>query len=159
MEELKKRYTSALKALYRLKQDTDYLANQDFIISKYYEQFRSSAIQSFECSVDTLWKFIKEYVVKTEGLIIDAPTPRSIFRECWKLKLIDQFEFDMISELIADRNLTSHSYNESTAEDISQKLRKHYQLMKNIIDRIDTEKFNKFLCDTNERQNTNNFDL
>jgi nucleotidyltransferase substrate binding protein (TIGR01987 family) len=140
MEELKKRYQVTYKSLKRFEQDIIYLDSKNNDIIKYYEQFRSSAIQSFECCVDTLWKFIKEYLVEVEKINFDSPTPRSVFRQCWILNLIDEDEFNLVSKLIADRNLTAHSYNEIIAEDIVKKLPDYYNFMHKIMNKIDISK-------------------
>lgn len=140
MEELKKKQISALKALERLQQDIALLRSTNPVVHEFYIQFRSSAIQSFECSIDTLWKFLKDYLAKIEGLQLNTPTPRSVFKEAWAIQLMNEEDFNSMSILIADRNLTSHSYNESTAEEIVQKLDEHYLLMKKIVDAICSSK-------------------
>lgn len=143
MEELRKRYSSTSKALNNLKKNIGLFVNEDPISFKYYEQCRSAAIQSFEFSLDTLWKFIKEYLIYIQRISFDTPTPKSVFRECWTINIINESEFNKLSKLISDRNLTSHSYNEYTAEEISKKLPEYCKLMEDILNRIDTSTFNK----------------
>lgn len=132
MERIKIRYQAAQDALSRLKEDLDILKNkQDTFYLKYHRQFRNSAIQSFEFSIDTLWKFIKEFLDYKYNVTILAPTPRAIFRELL-IGLITKAEFEKISKIVADRNLTSHTYNESLAEEIVIHLPEYYDLMQKI---------------------------
>lgn len=137
MESIKNRFTAVNSSLARLKDDLDILASKNDIRTKYYRQFRNSAIQSFEFSADTLWKFMKEYLNYKYEITIESPTPRAIFRECSLVGLITSDEFQNISDVIADRNLTSHTYNEILAEEIAQRLLQYYNLMQEIIKRIE----------------------
>lgn len=137
MESLKIRFNAAQNALARLKDDLDILHTKDELHKKYYRQFRNSAIQSFEFSIDTLWKFVKEYLDYKYAIAIPTPSPRAVFRESVLVGVTTKDEFNDMSNLIADRNLTSHTYNELLAEEIATRLSDHYDLMNTIIKRIE----------------------
>lgn len=136
METIKARYQSAQDALMRFKEDLDILHSKNPTATKYHRQFRNSAIQSFEFSLDTLWKFIKDFLAYKHTITIDAPTPRSIFRELIAIDLLTKEEFEQISRIIADRNITSHTYNEILAEEILYHLNIYYELMQAILNRL-----------------------
>ncbi len=85
--------------------------------------------------MDTSWKFIKEYLETKFTITIPTPTPRAVFREAALVNIITKQELQKISKLVADRNLTSHTYNEALAEEIAARLPEHYQLMQHILDR------------------------
>jgi hypothetical protein len=93
MEKLKEKYSLTEKALQKFKKDIDLIHSNINAVQEYYEQFRSASIQSFEFSIDTLWKFTKLYLIEKFNSIFDAPNARLVFRECWQLNLINEDEF------------------------------------------------------------------
>jgi nucleotidyltransferase substrate binding protein (TIGR01987 family) len=143
MEKLNISYQATLNALQRLNEDIDILQNksENEFFTQYNRQFRNSAIQSFEFSIDTFWKLIKDYLNSSYSVTFEIPTPKGVFRECLKVRFINDKEYVQLSLIVTDRNLTSHTYNEDLAEEISLRLSSHYRIMKNIFDRIDTSKF------------------
>ena len=68
----------------------------------------------FRLTFDLAWKLLKA-ILDYEG--IEVASPRSAIREAWKLHLITDAEkwLDMQQK----RNLTAHTYNESTAREIT----------------------------------------
>jgi nucleotidyltransferase substrate binding protein (TIGR01987 family) len=84
------------------------------------EFVRDSAIQRFEFTFELLWKALKTYAVDA-GL--ESYSPRESLRCGFQLGLIanDPLWFQMLE----DRNLTSHTYNEATAEAIYSRLGKY----------------------------------
>lgn len=75
---------------------------------------RAGVIQTFEFTYETSWKLLREILV---FLGKEAPSsPRSVFKEAYSSQLIenDQNWLSMISK----RNLTTHTYNQSTADEV-----------------------------------------
>ena len=72
-------------------------------------------------SYELAWKLMKDYLIY-EG--IASSSPRSCIREGFKLGLIQEPEkwLDMLEK----RNLSSHTYNEMTANEIYQLIRDVY---------------------------------
>ncbi len=81
------------------------------------EAVRDSVIQRFEFTIETCWKFYQAYLA---SLDIEALYPKEVFRQVLKLKLITDDETEMCLEMIDDRNLTSHTYNEDLAVQIAE---------------------------------------
>ena len=75
--------------------------------------YLDATIQRFEFCFELAWKLMKS-ALAYEG--IEASSPRSSIREGWKQGLIDSAEkwLDMLEK----RNLSSHTYNETTAMDV-----------------------------------------
>ena len=75
--------------------------------------YLDATIQRFEFCFELAWKLMKS-ALAYEG--IEASRPRSSIREGWKQGLIDSAEkwLDMLEK----RNLSSHTYNETTAMDV-----------------------------------------
>ena len=74
-------------------------------------------IKRFEFTYEMAWKAIKRYL---DFVGIDAKTPRSVFKEAYAISLIknENIWLDMINQ----RNLSSHIYNEWEVSDILYKL-------------------------------------
>ncbi|EAX48919.1 nucleotidyltransferase substrate binding protein, HI0074 family [Thermosinus carboxydivorans Nor1] len=79
-------------------------------------------IQRFEFTYELAWKLIKAYL-EYEG-IADVKSPRAAFKEAFTAGLIDNGEIWL--EMIDDRNLTAHTYNEENAKQIYAKVKEKY---------------------------------
>lgn len=75
---------------------------------------KDGVIQRFEFTLELSWKALKIYL-NEEG-IEKVATPKSTIREAFKVGVIKNV--DTWLEMIDDRNLTSHIYNQSVADDI-----------------------------------------
>lgn len=95
---------------------------------------RDAAIQRFEYSFEISWKLIKEFLKQQEGIICNSP--KSCFRDAFRMKLLSEEEAITALEMTDDRNLTSHTYHEELAEEIYGKIGGYYNLMENIYKRI-----------------------
>jgi nucleotidyltransferase substrate binding protein (TIGR01987 family) len=134
LTQLQIRRLASQQALNSLQEALEILHN-DPDARKYYKHLRSSAIQSFEFSIDTLWKFIKEYLVFSYKISIPVSTPKAVFQEAFRVNFVDQQELEICFAIIDARNVTSHTYNERLAEEIAEKLPEYYELMQDLIDR------------------------
>jgi len=74
---------------------------------------RDATIQRFEFTFELAWKLM-QLVLKDNG--IDSYGPKNTFREAAKLGLIDNPESWFV--FLQNRNLTTHKYDEKTAEKI-----------------------------------------
>jgi len=101
-----------------------------------YQELRDSIIQRFEYSVDIFWKYLKDHLRVVLGVNIEIARPKFVLKECYDAKLLSKEEFEVCINLIEDRNLTSHGYNENLAEKISKNIPKYFQCMKLISERL-----------------------
>jgi len=85
------------------------------------ELHRDGFIQRFEFTFELAWKALMEYL-ESEGYI-DAKTPKSVLKKAFSLDLIDG---EMWNDMLADRNLTSHIYQEEIAVSICGRLQSSY---------------------------------
>ena len=81
------------------------------------EWTRDAAIQRFEFSFELAWKAVSSYA-RSEGL--EARSPREALRVAHRLAWID--DEDLWLRMLDDRNRTTHTYNESVAEEIFARL-------------------------------------
>ena len=95
---------------------------------------RDASIQRFEYSFEIFWKLLKEYLKDREGII--CASPKSCFREAFKVELLTEEETIKALEMTDDRNLTAHTYHEEVAMEIYQKIKGYYELMNNVYQKL-----------------------
>lgn len=93
---------------------------------------RDSLIQRFECSVETCWKLLGQYLKEHYG-IYENGSPKVIFRKALKAKLLTEDEIELSIKMIDDRNLAAHTYKEETVEEIVRRIPDYHKLVKKII--------------------------
>src|ERR1700722_7447691 len=133
MEKLKNTYDSLNKALITLDSANKFYKKTSEN-DEVYVHIRNSVIKSFEYTMDSFWKFLKLYL-EMKYNEEELNSPRSIFKKCLDIKIINNIEFDNCAKLLEDRNITSHTYNEILAEEICESAPAHYQTMKTIVGR------------------------
>jgi nucleotidyltransferase substrate binding protein (TIGR01987 family) len=88
---------------------------------------KQGVIQGFEYSYELGWNTLKDYLV-WQG-IVGLVGSRDTIREAFSKDLIEDGKGWM--QMLADRNRTSHTYDEATAEAILHSIRYlHYPLLK-----------------------------
>ncbi len=85
---------------------------------------RDGVIQRFEFTLELAWKTMK-YYLNYEG-ISDANSPRSTIRAGFNAELIKESKIWI--DMIEDRNLTTHTYSQSTSDEIYDKIIKNYYI-------------------------------
>ncbi len=95
------------------------------------EFVRDSAIQRFEFTFELLWKSLKTYA---EEAGVEAFSPRDSLRTGFQLGIIQ--EHQEWFRMLEDRNLTSHTYNDATAESIYSHLRNYTQLVRSALEEL-----------------------
>ena len=113
----KQRFNNYLKALQTL--DEAYALTQTRALSRLEQQ---GLIQSFEFTHELAWNVLKDYLIDQgiAGLIGSKDATRSAFKN----GLI--IEGDDWMRMIADRNLTSHTYDQATAQAIVDNILARY---------------------------------
>jgi nucleotidyltransferase substrate binding protein (TIGR01987 family) len=93
------------KALHRLKEALA-VPKSDIV--------RDSVIQRFEFTVELSWKVLQRHL-KSSG-VVESLTPKNVFREAAKLGIVKDPEAWI--KFVDARNLSSHTYKESLAEEV-----------------------------------------
>ena len=137
MEELILRYKAMQQALLTLEEGLIEIQISIPDRPKAYKLMRDGVTQRFEYCIDFFWKFLKIYLTKIHNASIELPSPSKILRLSSKLDVITDAELDVLLDCITERNLTSHTYNEKTAEKIQQHIPFYLLTMKNITDRLE----------------------
>ncbi|MBP9680125.1 MAG: nucleotidyltransferase substrate binding protein [Bacteriovorax sp.] len=105
------------KALFQLKHATD-LAKQRALT----DLEKQGLIQAFEFTHELAWNVLKDYIEYHGGQILIGS--KDTTREAFQKNLITDGEVWM--EMIKSRNLTSHTYNEDTAKQITNNITQLY---------------------------------
>jgi nucleotidyltransferase substrate binding protein (TIGR01987 family) len=131
---LKLRYKILLKAYKTLDRGIKKLkssigSDQDTI-----ETNRDSMIKRFEYCYDLTWKYLKQYLDTVHG--IEVSSPKKIYLECFSQNIITQDEVNQLLGAVDDRNMTSHTYDEEYAQEISERIFNHFPLMNALVTRI-----------------------
>lgn len=93
-----------------------------------------ATIQRFEFSFELLWKTVKLCLAEVG---IEANSPRESFQEAYKQKWIDNEQTWL--HMMKSRNLTSHTYDEQTADEIYSDVRGFYGPMKALCEKLKTK--------------------
>ena len=120
------RFSNFKKAFSKLEEavktiEKDYVQNEVGQVSA--ESFlddiiKEGVIQRFEYTHELAWNVIKDYLAEVGGIKIYGSKDAS--REAFANNLID--DGDIWMEMIKSRNLTTHTYNEDTADEIFQNI-------------------------------------
>ena len=122
MERLKLKYQDTIKAFETLNE----IFKEPFSII-----VRDAAIQRFEYTFESLWKFLKEYLKEHEGIISNSP--KACFREIFSLGFLTEEETEKFLDMTDKRNATSHTYKEKVAEIIFSKINGYVSLIKKLL--------------------------
>lgn len=112
------RFANYRKALKKLSQAVDYVSDEmenDIELEDMDDLKLEGLIQRFEYTHELAWNVMKDYAVYQGNNSITGS--RDAFRYALEVGLITNNQW---METIADRNRTSHSYNEETAFEILQ---------------------------------------
>jgi len=83
---------------------------------------KQGVIQAFEYTYELAWNSLKDYLLwQGIGEIVGS---RDTIRESFSRGLVE--DGDGWMEMLVDRNRTSHTYNEETAESILKNIKKKY---------------------------------
>ena len=86
---------------------------------------RAGIIQFFEITFELGWKVLKDYL-EEEGFH-EIATPRSVIKKAFEIGLISNGRGWLKG--LDDRNLTSHTYDELTAQSVEALIRKEYLVL------------------------------
>ena len=111
-------YSKAIKLL----EDALKIDNPDFTQ-------KAGIIQFFEMSFELSWNLLKDYL-EMQGFI-DVKTPREAINKAFEIGLIENGHVWM--DLLSDRNLTSHTYEEAKANEVEKLIHfKYFPILKSL---------------------------
>lgn len=81
--------------------------------------YRDGLIQRFEFTVELSWKSLKEYL-EDQGFVLTASSPRAVLKDAYAAGVIQDAE--RWNQILTARNITSHVYDEKTADDVAAQI-------------------------------------
>ena len=121
MDPVKRKIDNAEQALKRF---------QDILTLPPNDVVRDSAILRFTLSVETAWKAARAVIMQLEGperLTLASPKP--IVRESRIAGLLTEAQAEAALDMMNDRNLTVHTYEEEKANELFSRLPGHAALI------------------------------
>jgi len=115
MNKINYKLTDLEKALDKLHESSSRDASKDDIVI-------DATIQRFEFTYELSWKLMKIYLEYNGNL--EANSPRRVIKESFKEGMI--VKGDEWIKMLEDRNRTSHTYDEQTANEIFLAIKKDY---------------------------------
>ncbi|WP_439488037.1 nucleotidyltransferase substrate binding protein [Algoriphagus sp.] len=92
---------------------------------------KAGIIQFFEMSFELAWNMVKDYL-EDQGFV-DIKSPRSALKKAFEMGTLENGHDWM--DLLQDRNLTAHTYDEQKASDMEQLIsNKYFPLLKALLD-------------------------
>ena len=96
---------------------------------------QEAAIKRCEFTYEGTWKTTRQFLSSQEG--IQASSPKKVMRNSLQAGLLNADETAQMLQLIDDRNLTVHLYNETFAKKLYEKLPLYAKAMENLLQRIE----------------------
>lgn len=93
-----------------------------------------ATIQRFEFTIELFWKFLQEYF-RTKEVYIQYP--KDVFKQAFTSHIID--DENSWLQMLKDRNLTSHTYDEELANQMFKRIQTYVPLMRSLVNRIKKE--------------------
>ena len=115
------KYDNFSKAVKKLEEIKMQPKTQDKVMM---DIIRDSAIQRFEFCYELAWKTLREYMIYN-GLSVEN-MPRPVFKAAYQHSILDNQEIWL--EMIKDRNVASHEYNEDYIIAVASKINSKYTL-------------------------------
>ncbi len=109
---------------------------EEALLSSKTDITRDAVIQRFEFTFELAWKLM-QHIAQSESL--ETYGPKNSIREAAKLGLINNPE--VWFKLLKSRNLTTHTYNEDTAEEVYQDAKKFLPEVVKLIEKAE-KRFN-----------------
>jgi len=85
--------------------------------------YQMALVQAFEFVYELSWKTVKDYLLASG--VQDANLPRDVIKKGFHYKIIEDGQLWI--DMMLDRNILSHTYNEEKAKEISKKICSKYK--------------------------------
>ena len=85
--------------------------------------YRDGLIQRFEFTVELARKSLKEYL-EDQGAVLGIASPRGVLKEAYAAGVIT--DADTWNRIIEARNITSHVYDEKTAQTVADQIAREF---------------------------------
>ena len=95
------------------------------------DTIKSGQVQKFEICVELFWKTVKQYLYDIHG--VESISPKIAIKQLYRTQYTDARDYEMLIEMVNDRNRLSHIYNEDQFKAIYSQLPEYLELMQEIV--------------------------
>lgn len=96
---------------------------------------RDATIQRFEFTFELAWKALRTFLKEVHGIVCNSP--KGCFREGLSLGLFDSETTESLLKMVDDRNSTTHTYYEDSAQKIYSNIKNNYAVnLRNLFEKI-----------------------
>lgn len=89
---------------------------------------RDACILRFQLAFEATWKYAQAYLKQEDG--IEVASPRKVVRSCFEAGYLSENITEICLEMIDDRNLVVHTYDQELAEAIYEDLPRFAEALK-----------------------------
>lgn len=83
--------------------------------------YKLAVVQSYEMDIELAWKTLKDYL---NYMGYKLQTPREVIKQAFAIEIIKDGEVWL--QMLEDRNLTSHIYDEAKAQEVIDSISESY---------------------------------
>jgi nucleotidyltransferase substrate binding protein (TIGR01987 family) len=119
-----------------LKKFSNALGRLEEAVASPHSPLQSDAvIQRFEFTFELCWKTLRIHLSENEG--IEVSSPKGTLKESFRQGLIQESEEQLFVQMLEDRNLSTHLYDEHETIEIFKRVSsRHMPLLKTILSRL-----------------------
>jgi nucleotidyltransferase substrate binding protein (TIGR01987 family) len=103
------------------------------------DAIKNGCIQKFEYCTELTWKIIKDYLYIFHN--IDVRSPREAIKQFFLINKVTKEDFELLLNILDDRNRLSHIYREEYFMDILNKLTAYHLVMEKVSIILENETF------------------
>lgn len=116
MESLERKHKNFMKAYKALQESLEVMKDQKMIPGPIHNVIVAGVIKHYELAYETGWKFLKVYLQTKVG--VEIASPKNVFRACYQYQILPKHITDTLLQLVDERNLTVHIYDDQMAQRI-----------------------------------------
>ena len=98
------------------------------------DTIKSGQVQKFEVCVELFWKTIKKFLYEIHG--VESISPKMAMKQLYRTQYASEKNYEILIEMINDRNRLSHIYNEEQFNEIYCRISEYLQLMRLIVNEM-----------------------
>lgn len=102
------------------------------------DAIENGQIQKFEFTTELLWKTLRAYLIEIHG--IEKNSPKFAIKEFLNVRDIDEEVYNVLFDMIDDRNLLSHTYSGKDFKVVHKKLPDYLQVLKRVLEILENNK-------------------
>jgi nucleotidyltransferase substrate binding protein (TIGR01987 family) len=131
MAQLKNKYKNFIKTYRVLEKSIALLRRTDYSDIELYDAVVTASVKRFEMAYEAGWKFLKTYLEVVHE--VQAQSPRAIFAACQAHRVFSGEDSSALVLLVDDRNMTTHVYDQDSAQEVCDLITQHYQSLGKIV--------------------------